>query len=81
MGGVKLDLTGSQIEGESATIDVFALMGGIEIYVPREWEVVNDVTSVLGACVDKRRPSTTSNGKRLVVSGMALMGGIEIKDS
>jgi predicted membrane protein len=81
MGGVKLDLTGSQIEGESATIDVFALMGGIEIYVPRDWEVVNEVTSVLGACVDKRRPSTTSNGKRLVVTGTALMGGIEIKDS
>jgi predicted membrane protein len=81
MGGVKLDLTGSQLEGDTATIDVFALMGGIEIYVPRDWEVVNDVTSVLGACVDKRRPSATSNGKRVVVSGMALLGGIEIKDS
>jgi predicted membrane protein len=81
MGGVKLDLTGSQLESDTATIDAFALMGGIEIYVPREWEVVNNVTSVLGACVDKRRPAATPSGKRLVVEGMALMGGIEIKDS
>jgi len=80
MGGVKLDLTGAQLEGDTATIDVFAMMGGIEIYVPRDWEVANKVTALMGACIDKRRPATVSQGKRIIVTGMAVMGGIEIKD-
>ncbi len=80
MGGIKLDLTGAQLEGESATIDVFAVMGGIEIYVPRDWAVANKVISLMGACVDKRRPATTPATKKLNVRGLALMGGIEIKD-
>jgi hypothetical protein len=80
MGGIKLDLTGAQLEGESATIDVFAVMGGVEIYVPRDWAVANKVISLMGACVDKRRPVTTPATKKLIVRGLALMGGIEIKD-
>lgn len=80
MGGVKLDLTQAEVEGDAPVVDVFALMGGIEIHVPREWEVVNQVTALMGACVDKRRPATVSQAKRIIVRGMAVMGGIEIKD-
>jgi predicted membrane protein len=81
MGGVKLDLKTAQLEeGSVPIIDVFALMGGIEIHVPRDWEVVNQVTALMGACADKRRPATVQSGKRIMVRGMAILGGIEIKD-
>jgi hypothetical protein len=81
-GGVKLDLGQAQLEGNTPVVDVFALMGGIEIYVPRDWEVVNNVTALMGACVDKRHPTTATGnpGKRIIIRGMAVMGGIEIKD-
>lgn len=80
MGGVVLDLTGTQMEGDVATVDVFTLMGGIEIFVPRDWNVTSKVVTFMGACVDKRRPQTLPATKTLVVRGFAFLGGIEFKD-
>ncbi len=80
LGGVVLDLTGSQMAGDRATVDVFTVMGGIEIFVPRDWNVTTKVVSFMGACVDKRRPPTTPATKTLIVRGFALLGGIDIKD-
>ena len=80
LGGSKLDLSAATMTGDSAVIEVFTVMGGIEILVPQDWNVTTEVTSFMGACVDKRRPSTTPRTKRLIVRGFALMGGVDIKD-
>lgn len=80
LGGVKLDLTGAPMAGESATIDLFALMGGVEILVPPDWTVITKVTTFMGGCSDKRRPSTLPRTKQLIVQGFTMMGGVEIKD-
>jgi predicted membrane protein len=84
MGGVKLDLLGAEMQGDTATIEVFAVWGGIEIFAPREWDVTSKVVTFMGASVDKRRPVATpppgTPRKTLVVQGFVLMGGIEIKD-
>jgi predicted membrane protein len=82
MGGVKIDLTAAEMQGDTATIDVFAVMGGIEIFAPRDWEVTSKVVTFMGASIDKRRPAgqTPATRKTLVVRGFVFMGGIEIKD-
>ena len=84
MGGVKLDLTGAEMQGDTATIEIFATWGGIEIFAPRDWGVTSKVVTFMGACVDKRRPVAApapgTPRKTLVVQGFVLMGGIEIKD-
>jgi hypothetical protein len=80
MGGVVLDLTGAQMEGDAATVDVLTVMGGIEIFVPRDWNVTTKVVSFMGACVDKRRPTALPATKTLTVRGFAFLGGIDIKD-
>lgn len=80
LGGVKLDLTGAEMEGDVATVDVVAVMGGIEIFVPRDWSVTSKVASFMGAYADKRRPATLPTTKTLIVRGSAVMGGIEVKD-
>jgi len=81
MGGVKLDLTGAEMNGDTATIDVFAVMGGIEIWAPRDWDVTSKVVTFMGASVDKRRPAQTPTARKtLIVRGFVFMGGIEIKD-
>jgi len=78
MGGVDLDLSSASIQTE-AVLKVWATWGGIEIRVPREWEVVNRGTAILGGIEDKTIPSPAI-GKRLVITGTAIMGGVVIKN-
>jgi predicted membrane protein len=79
MGGCQIDLRNAAIEGD-AVIDVFAMWGGIEIKVPEEWSVSGRVTPILGGYEDKTRPSRDASTQRLIVRGMVIMGGVEIKN-
>jgi predicted membrane protein len=79
MGGCEIDFRRAAIHGE-AVIDLFALWGGIEIRVPEDWTVDSRVMPLLGGVDDRTRPPTTPTAHRLVLRGMALMGGIEIKN-
>lgn len=80
MGAAKLDLTRIPMARESATIDVFLLMGGGELLVPPDWDVTLQVFALMGGCVDKRRPPLQPPSHHLIVRGLAVMGGLEIKD-
>jgi len=80
MGGVNLDLSNAPMARDTAVIDVFALMGGAVILVPRDWDVTVRVISLMSGCSDKRRPATVPATKHLIIQGMAVMGGVEIKD-
>ncbi|MCG6963192.1 MAG: cell wall-active antibiotics response protein [Acidobacteria bacterium] len=80
MGGCEIDLRGSSSEGPPASIDTFAFWGGVEIRVPEDWEVQAKGTAVLGAFVDKTQPSGLPARKVLVVSGLAIMGGVEVSN-
>src|SRR5580658_7115314 len=80
MGGVKLDLSNAPMARETAVIDVFALMGGAEIFVPRDCDVTVKIVSLMGGVSDKRRPATVPATRHLIIQGMAVMGGVEIKD-
>ncbi len=85
MGGVKLDLTGAEMQGDTATIEVFAVWGGIEIFAPRDWDVTQQGgrRSWVRASTSagrSRAPAPGTPRKTLVVQGFVLMGGIEIKD-
>lgn len=79
MGGCELDLTGARTAPEGAVIDVFAMWGGIEIRVPRDWTVVSEVLPLMGAFEDGRDPDPESGpGGRLTIRGLAIMGGVEV---
>src|SRR5580704_11083989 len=70
MGGVSLDLANAPMARDTAVVDVFALMSGVEIIVPRDWDVTVRVTSLLGGCSDKRRPATMPATRHLIIQGM-----------
>ena len=79
MGGCEIDLRQASIAGVEAVVDVFALWGGIEIRVPEDWTIIVRVTPLMGGVEDKTRPVPSSAGKRLVLRGVVIMGGIVVK--
>jgi predicted membrane protein len=77
LGGCALDMRNASIENE-AVLDVFAFMGGITIKVPTDWTVVMHGTPILGGFEEKT--VRQAGPKRLVVTGYAIMGGIEVRN-
>lgn len=78
MGGVELDLRGAGTQGGEAVIDVFVWWGGIEITVPPDWAVSNQVVVLMGGA-DDSSTGTQDSRHRLVVRGFCVMGGVDIK--
>lgn len=79
MGGTTLDLRDAGIASGEARIEVFAMWGGIEVFVPEGWVVVDKVFPFMGGVDDKTRRPTAEAPPRLVVKGLVIMGGVEIK--
>ena len=77
MGGVELDLREADIEG-AARIDVFTFWGGVDIKVPRTWEVRTSGLPLLGGWEDKTEPPL-GGGPVLDVRLVTIMGGAEIR--
>jgi predicted membrane protein len=81
MGGGKLDLTRAKVPaGGSAVVNVFALMGGVEIRIPDDWAVENKVLYFMGGSNDRSRVPGNPSAPRLVLKGFVMMGGVEIKN-
>jgi predicted membrane protein len=82
-GGYKIDLTRADFEGPQAVIEAIAVFGGGEIKVPENWLVSVQGVGIFGAYEDKTRhfqPDPTQPTKTLVVKGVAVFGGIEVKN-
>lgn len=78
VGGCSLDMRGASIQGE-AVLNVFALMGGITIKCPPDWTVVLHGTPILGGFEERTvRPQDAT--KRLVITGYAILGGVEVRN-
>jgi len=78
MGGVEVDLRGASTGGQEAIIDVFVWWGGVEITVPPDWAVSNQVVAIMGGA-DDSSSGTQDSKHRLMVRGFVVMGGVEIK--
>lgn len=85
LGGCHLDLRQATIPpGDEATINVFGIMGGHEIWVPSTWSVVSQIAPILGGVDDRRLPESLAAGAaaarpRLVLRGLVIMGGVVIR--
>jgi len=80
-GGVELDLRDAVVEHPPATINAGALFGGVDLIVPREWNVRVDVLPLFGAAEDERpRRAAEHDEVDLVVTGFAFFGGVSVDD-
>jgi predicted membrane protein len=78
-GGSKIDLTPSTLNPEGATIEIVAIFGGSTLLVPSDWNVKLEVFNIFGGFSDKRMKSQVDSNKVLIVKGVAIFGGGELK--
>ena len=80
MGSCEVDLRAAGIGEHEPVIQLFAFWGGIEILVPKGWRVESRVLPLLGSYEDNSEPAAGENAPRLHLRGMAIMGGVEVKN-
>ncbi len=81
MGGAQYDLTEADL-AQKSSLNVFILMGGLEMRIPKDWNVQIDVLPIMGGVNDQitKFPENVVNlEKKFYLTGNVVMGGIEIK--
>ena len=76
-GGVELDLRHAKIK-DGTVIDVFTFCGGVNINMPDDVIVKNEVHGILGGSEDKT-VSKSSAKKTIYLRGECVLGGLEVK--
>jgi len=81
-GGFELDLRKAGMAGDSATVELNAIFGGIELKVPQTWSVVLQGAGVFGGYTDESlQPDDRIPGAKLLYcKGAAIFGGVVIKN-
>ncbi len=80
-GGTILDLRHTVLEAQETFIDVDCTFGGIEIYVPSNWNIDIKTQNLAGGSDDKRYRSrdVIDSEHKLILRGNITFGGLEIK--
>ena len=81
-GGSEINLVNSKLAEGDNNIEITALFGGSSLIVPADWNVVLDVLPIFGGFGDKRTKDPNTKileGRKLVIKGIVLFGGGEIK--
>lgn len=78
-GGSKVDLTKVELAPGNVEIEIVSIFGGSTLIVPSDWNVKLEVFNIFGGYGDKRIRGQVDFNKTLVVRGVAIFGGGEIK--
>jgi predicted membrane protein len=78
MAGAEINFTQADING-TVTLDITQVMAGMKLIIPPNWQVQNEISSVLGNIDDRReRNAVISQDKVLILKGSSIMAGIDI---
>jgi hypothetical protein len=80
MGGHEIDLRSARMAGDHAVIDLFVLMGGVDMRIPEDWTVSCDAVPIMGGVEDRTRPPAGEVKGKLILRGFIMMGGVEVKN-
>ena len=93
MGGIEMDLTAAEIPEGETVLDLTAVMGGIDVKIPKDLAIIYEGSAVLGGVTFKglddggivagrkvEQNISQSAGKIVRIQARAIMGGIEIKE-
>jgi predicted membrane protein len=80
-GGIELDLRRAALV-DGAVVDASVVFGGVEIKVPESWNVDVKGVAILGGFEDKTlHPAPGQMSPTLIVTGLALFGGVTVQNA
>jgi len=79
-GGAEIDLRSAGLDEKGALLDISALFGGVEIWIPESWPIELRPSAILGGVSNKSSNGEKSSGKRLIINASAIFGGVDIKN-
>jgi len=82
LGGMEVDFSRARLAGGQASIEVTAILGGLEIKVPKTWQVHVEGHPVLGSIDNMHSYAPGQESQQaLSIKATAILAGIEIKDA
>lgn len=79
MGGVDLDFTEAKLPEGVTEIDLFCVMGGVELVVPEGVNVEMQGVPIMGGFEDKTDHNPDEGAPVIRIRGLVLMGGVEAR--
>jgi Domain of unknown function (DUF1707) len=79
LGGVQLDLREARFSQREVTIDVFTLMGGVDITVGEDVDVEVSGFGIMGGFDHRASGPGLPGAPKVRVVGLALMGGVNVR--
>ena len=77
-GGTEVYLDNAKLANGQAVVNIYTSFGGVEIFIPKEWKVINNLSCTFGACEENGSKNTDFDGNVLYIKGDAKFSGVEI---
>ena len=79
-GALEVFFDKAQPSPEGATVSCNCSFGGMTLFIPKHWHVIDNLNCTLGGVeMDNRFATPTENAPQITLEGSVLLGGIEIR--
>lgn len=80
LGGGQIDLSEVKTKEKQITLELVAIMGGLEITIPKNWKVISEGVGILGGFDNQVKASEGKKTTDIYIKGVAVLGGVVIKN-
>ena len=77
-GGMEVYLDNAKAAGDKVYMRIECIAGGMEIYIPKNWKVQNNIDCFVGVVEEPEDIDMAVNDVTLVISGIVRAAGVEI---
>jgi len=78
-GAMEIFFNQAELSPNGAVADISCSFGGIQLYVPRHWQIIDRMHCTLAGVDIKSFTAPAENAPRLTLNGSVSMGGVEVK--
>jgi predicted membrane protein len=78
-GAMEIYLNQVQLSPNGAEVDISCSFGGIQLFVPQHWQVIDRMHCTLGGVNIRSFTAPADNAPRLTLNGSVSLGGVEVK--